>query len=258
LTWTPPRIHRNLDDPITGFQVLGERNSGTNYVTQLLLANLRGVERRLAFGWKHGFIDRRVAAEAGLLTILVVRHPLRWIQSVHARPLDLSTAMQGLGFGDFIRHEWQGAFTTDAGDEQPSRADMVPHVGGNYPNACALRNAKLAYLREMATLPGRFAMLRFEDVNRNPRGTIRALADGFDLALGRFRAVKGFKGRPHAPYVPKPMPPTPAADMAFLRAELDHAQEAELGYVLEDVPRFDGLAPWDMRSLRSLWRSRAR
>ena len=254
MRWKPPRIHRNLDDPVTGFQVLGERSSGTNYVTQLLLANLQGVERHPAFGWKHGFIDRRVAAEPGLLTVLVTRHPLRWLQSIHVRPLDLAASMRGLPFGAFIRHEWQGAFKDDNGGEKPSHADMVPHVGGNYPDAISLRNAKLAYLAEMAEMPGRLAILRFEDANCDPQATLLALAAGFELSLGPFRPVRHFKGKSASAYVPKQMPAVTAPDLTFIRERLDHAQEARLGYDLDDVPRFDGLPAWDLRSLRSLWR----
>ena len=254
MRWRAPEMFRNLDGPVTGFQVLGERSSGTNYVTQLLKANLPELENRRPYGWKHGFIDRRVAAEPGLLTVLVTRHPLRWLQSVHARPLDLSAATSGLSFSRFIRHEWQGAFAKPGGEE-PSTADMVPHLGGNYPNPLALRNAKLGYLREMSAMPARLAILRFEDANRSPRRTLAALAEGFALSPGPFTPVQGFKGKPGALYAPRQMPPVSSWDLDFITAELDHGQEAAFGYRLDTVPHFDGLPPWDRRSLVSLLRA---
>lgn len=254
MIWRPPRTFRNLDDPVTGFQVLGERSSGTNYVTQLLLRNLAGeVPRRLDYGWKHGFIDRRVAAEEGLLTLIVHRHPIRWIQSLHARPHDLSLAMKGLPFGAFIRHEWQGAFQKPQGEE-PSTADLSPKGKQPYPNPLRLRSAKISYLEELAGMPGRIAYLRFEDANRDPRATLEALGAAFGLSLRRFQPVTTYKGITRAKYAPKPMPPIAEEDMRFIRGELDLELEAGIGYRLEDVPRFDGLPGWDPRSLRTLAR----
>lgn len=256
MDWRPPRIFRNLDDPVTGFQVLGERSSGTNFVTQLLLRNLDGgVAEAAPYGWKHGFIDRRVAGEKGLLTLVVYRHPIRWLQSVHARPLHLSRRMGGLSFDDFIRHEWQGAFAAEDGTEEPSTADMEPKSKRPFPDPLKLRNAKIAYFEEMAAMPGRIAFLRYEDANRDPQATLAALAQGFGLSLKPYQPVETFKGTGHSPYVPKQFPPVAQADLAFIRAELDLGQESRIGYRLEDLPRFDGLAAWDPRSLRSLARA---
>ncbi len=253
MKWQPPRMARNLDDPITGFQVLGERSSGTNFVTQLLLRNLDGVARTPVYGWKHGFIDRRVAQTDGLLTVLVYRHPLRWLQSLHARPLDLSQAMRGLGFSDFIRHEWQGAFKKDWGEE-PSTADMEPKTKVNFGNPLKLRSAKVAYFEEMAEMPARMVWLRYEDVNRDPKATLEALAAGFGIRLKPYTPVETFKGITTSPYIPKQLPPISAPDLAFIAEQLDTAQEARIGYSLDDTPRFDGLPAWDIRSVRSVAR----
>jgi len=254
MSWRPPRIHRNLPDPITDYAVLGERNSGTNYVDKLLAANLGGeVTPSGVYCWKHGFIDRRVAATEGLLTVVVYRHPVRWLQSLHNKPLELSARMHDLSFGGFIRHEWQGAFARDGGEE-PSTADMDPKARTNYPNALRLRAAKIAYLEEMAGMPGRLAFLRFEDANRNPRAVLAALGRAFDLPLKPFAPVQAFKGSARRAYVPRLMPAPKAADMTFIRTELDEALERRIGYQVDSPPRFDGLAPWDHRALRATLR----
>ncbi len=252
MPFQPPRTHRNLADPITAFQVLGERNSGTNFLTQLVLANVTDIERRTKFGWKHGFVDRRTAATPGFLTLVIYRHPLRWLQSVHLRPLELSSAVKSLDFSEFLRHEWQGAFHRDDGTEDPSTADMVPHTHDrNYPNPIALRNAKIRWLEEMATMPGQIAYCRYEDVNRNPRAMLEALSQAFDLRLGPYRVIERYKGRGDRRYLPKRLPQVAPADIAFIDAELDHPQEAGIGYRLADVPWFDGLPAWDRRALRA-------
>jgi hypothetical protein len=98
--------------------VVGERNSGTNYVDQLIAANLdvtmvAGViperyalaAQRLPWGareraidawfaatrtvWKHGLLDERAAfrlAGRGHHIVAVVKHPLAWAVSMHRRP----------------------------------------------------------------------------------------------------------------------------------------------------------------------------
>lgn len=258
MTWQQPRMSRTIDDPVTGFQVLGERSSGTNFITQLFLRNFGGLERTPVYGWKHGFIDRRLSPTPGLLTVLVYRHPLRWLQSIHARPLDLSRGMQRLGFSEFIRHEWQGAFKLPDGEE-PSTADMDPKKKTNFANALLLRNAKIAYFEEMAhILPSRMVYVRFEDMNRDPVRTLASIAEYFELKMNAFTPVETFKGITESRYVPKQMPRISASDMTFIRSQLDLEQEAAIGYDLARYPRFDGLATTDPRSLRSLARIRPR
>lgn len=257
MIWQPPRMHRNLGDPVTRFQVLGARNSGTNFVSRLVERNFEGLEPAKVYRWKHGFVDRRLAAQPGLLTLVVYRHPIRWIQSVHHRPLNLGAEMHGLPFGAFIRHEWRGVFP-DADGEREARLDLDPKTRARFPNALALRNRRIGYLERLAGMPGQVAFLRFEDVNRDPRATLAALARGFELSARPFTGVKGWKGFGERAYVPRQMPPVRPDDMAFIRAELDLAQEARIGYRLEDLPRFDGLPAWDSRSLRSLARAALR
>jgi len=255
MRWQPPRTIRTLDDPVSGFQVLGERNSGTNFVSRLLAENLgNSVVPRDIYGWKHGFIDRRYAPDPGLLTVLVYRHPLRWLQSVHQKPLNLAKSMQGLSFSEFLNHPWQGAFLRDDGTEDPSTADMEPKTKATFANPMRARTAKIAYFEKMAEMPARMVYLRFEDVNRDPQSTLAAIAEAFDLQLRPFMPVEGFKGQARKPYIPKLMPNAAAADLARIRAELDLKQEAQIGYSLEDLPQFDGLPFWDNRSLRAISR----
>lgn len=96
--------------------VVGERNSGTNYIDQLLGANLdvemvTGVipgrlstaAQRLSWGpreraidawfaatrtvWKHGLLDDTAFRRRGDATVVaVVKHPLAWAVSMHRRP----------------------------------------------------------------------------------------------------------------------------------------------------------------------------
>jgi len=259
MDWKPPRFHNAHVGPVRQFQVLGERNSGTNFVASLLRANLSGdiVEGR-PYGWKHGFIDRRVVETPDLLTVVVYRHPVRWLQSVHAKPLELTDNFKGLSFEAFLKTPWTGGFQKPGGAKEPSTADLEPQTGRVFPDPMAARRAKISYLEEMQQMAGRVAFLRFEDANRDPKRTLERLCAIFDLPRGPYRPVSGFKGT-GGRYLPKHIRPPSSAHMAHISARLDHALEARLGYDLNDIPAFDGLSPWDRRSLKSrfrdLWRS---
>ena len=139
----PVRIVRNRSEPVDRFQVMGDRNSGTNYVTALIRANLPELQETDELGWKHGFFDRRRADAPGLLTVVFYRHPVRLLQSVHRRPWEVSRRMQGLSFGDFIRATWEPAWITTADDgtvtEHPIQGDMYPRTARRFENILAMR-----------------------------------------------------------------------------------------------------------------------
>lgn len=250
-TWLHPRCSRENNSPVRQFQVLGERNSGTNFVSSLMQRNFgEKIEDARPYGWKHGFIDRRVVATPGLLTLVVYRHPLRWLQSVHAKPLELTKNFQTLRFEDFLETPWTGGFQRENGPMEPSTADLEPETGRVFPTPMAMRSAKIAYLEAMKGMGGQVCFLRFEDVNHRPKSSISAIADHFSLPLGGFEGVHGFKGG-KGRYLPKLMPRPNDLEMAKIRAGLDQDLEASIGYDLEDVPDFDGLTPWEPRSIRA-------
>ena len=71
--------------PVTRFQVVGERSSGTNYVKRLLGRNT-GLKPTEALGWKHGG-PQALAIPADLLVVICVRHAGDWARSMHRGPL---------------------------------------------------------------------------------------------------------------------------------------------------------------------------
>ncbi len=68
----------------TGFEVLGERNSGTNFVKATMKRNL-ALEPSDLLGWKHGF-PHMLAVPKRMLVVAVVRGALDWSRSMHAKP----------------------------------------------------------------------------------------------------------------------------------------------------------------------------
>ena len=66
--------------PVGRYQVLGERSSGTNYLSALLRLNTLA-EPTTDYGWKHGFIQFQAVLRTDLL-VVVVREPLSWLRSM--------------------------------------------------------------------------------------------------------------------------------------------------------------------------------
>ena len=251
------RFHRNLQHPIDRFQVLGDRCSGTNFISHLIERNFPGISRSGDLDWKHGFIDRRICANPGLLTAIVYRHPVRWIQSVYANPYEVAPSQSQLPFDAFIRAEWNPVWFERKKDGSvtyiPIQGDMYPHTTTPFENICRMRSVKVKYLEEIASLPSQVVYLRYEDANRRPRRFIRELATAFGLEPARsFRPVREYKGVRAIRYRPARYPELAPSDLAFLQSELDLEQEVRIGYNLHAPAPMDGLMPWARPALRGI------
>lgn len=85
-------------------KVYGERNSGTNYITQLLLNNLVGIEIPPSLinrgtGWKHGEPQPKLFNKKNTLFVCVVRDIEGWLNAMYHRPYHLNKVK---GFNNFI------------------------------------------------------------------------------------------------------------------------------------------------------------
>ena len=232
----PPRV------PVTRFQVLGERSSGTNFVKRLLGRNssLRPTED---LGWKHGF-PHATAIPADLAVICMVRRADTWALSMHAKPWHTTPAMQALDFPSFIRAPWHTVIDRPRyfpGAEAaglvglPLQHDRNPLTGDVFPNLFALRRAKLhcllSYLRRDCTA----ILLCMETAQAAPEATVDALLTGLGQPprQSAFAPVHKRLGSKFLPAIEN-RPPTPksmgAPGLAFLRRQLDLKLEAALGY----------------------------
>lgn len=224
----------------TGFQVLGERSSGTNLLHRLVLRNT-GLLPREDLGWKHGF-PSALAVPPDLAVLCAVRAPEPWALSMFAKPWHTVPALQALGFSDFIRAPWEttvdraryfGGAQSLVG--QPLLPDRDPVTGAMPGNLFALRRAKLRALLSYAVRARCFALVRTETLQADPEATLQALSAGLGLPPrdGAFRGVTRRLGSKFKPAVAA-RPPAPAAmapaDRAFMRAELDPGVERSLGY----------------------------
>ncbi|THH38800.1 hypothetical protein E4Z66_04365 [Aliishimia ponticola] len=235
-------LHLATDQPITRYQVLGERSSGTNFAKRLLGRNtdLKPTE---ALGWKHGF-PHALAIPPDLLVIGVVRSAKSWALSMHAKPWHAGPDLQALPLSDFLRAPWDsyvdrpryfdGAAAAGIVG-QPLQYDRHPLTGARFDNLFALRRAKLAGLLSYAERGCNFALLRMEDMTAQPEATLDKLLSALPNSkrAESFRPVIKRLGSKFKPAIPA-RPDTPKAlsedDLDFLRAETDKTQEAILGY----------------------------
>lgn len=232
---------RTNDLPLAGFQVLGERNSGTNFAKVLLKRNfdLKPVE---AYGWKHGF-PHAVAYRPDILYVVVFRNAMSWARSMFEKPWHSMEQMQALPFGEFIRAPWHTTidrchyFGLDRNSplmDEPLQLDRHPISGKPFENIFALRNAKTEAFLGMAHRCANVVFVRHEQMAEQSEEMIEHLRSGFDLGHSKpFSAINRRLGSRFAPHIknrpPRPEEITPA-DRAFIRDSLDLKQEARLGY----------------------------
>lgn len=239
---------------VNSVYTFGERNSGTNYVQSLIVKNcvashsgrrLIGKDNHTLLGWKHGF-PMMLGAPHDVLAVVVHRAPLAWLHSMCRTPWHAAAHLHQLPFSQFIRQEWL-AVVDDTGfgvtEDAPIwhrelMTERDPQTGLRFANVMRLRTAKNS---GFATLDHRFAnVLRvtYESVLANPKGFLDALCATYALTrLPKFDPVIHDRATPaRGAYLPKAVPPICAADLDFIRAELDLKAERALGYTL-DAPQ---------------------
>ncbi|GGX46959.1 hypothetical protein GCM10007385_13340 [Tateyamaria omphalii] len=235
-------VARTGDTPITRYQVIGERSSGTNFVKRLLGRNtpLKPTED---LGWKHGF-THMMAIPSNLAVIVVVRRADTWARSMFSKPWHTTPAMQAMTFSEFIRAQWDTiidrpryfeGLVPEGSVGQPLQHDRHPATGAHFETLFALRTAKL---NAMLSLLGRgctCAILRMEDTQDQPQATLAALMSCLGAAQphAEYRPVIKRLGSKFKPAVmDRPaLPDTWSdADMDHLRASIDTDLEARLGY----------------------------
>ncbi len=235
-------VWRPYDRPITRFQVIGERSSGTNFAKRLLGRNT-DLTPTEALGWKHG-PPAALGIPADCAVILCVRRADNWARSMHAKPWHASPALQSLEFSDFIRARWDTRIDRPRyfGDAlmkgmrgQPLQPDRDPDTGAPFENLFALRQSKMRSMLSYAARGCTFVLLRMEDMIAHPETTLATVQDALGLPASNtpFRPIEKRLGSKFKPAIAL-RPATPdrinETDMAFLRASVDAEVEAALGY----------------------------
>jgi|GEM_PF-247725 len=273
-------MSRTSDVPVTTYQVLGERSSGTNYVDKLVGQNF-DVRSENLFQWKHGYPITHFIPRSALV-IVCFREPIDWLASMHRKPWHAPDHFWNMPYSEFLRAPWHtqvddwtvrddlrelrrlehparylagrfwNHFIRDrfpihrgwvkASDQVHKSAfglalqhDRHPVDGTVFANILQLRNAKTRGFLSLRNRGCNHVFVRFEVVRENPEAFLAALGKEFDLAVQKtFTPVDKWMGT--LPDNQKPQTGTtktaPSADdLAFIRRELDHEIEREVGYL---------------------------
>ena len=101
--------------PITRFQVMGERCSGTNYLHSLMINNTT-LQRSEYLGWKHSFASAQFIPR-DLLPIVVFRNPNAWIKSMFRKPWHRAEGVRELPFSEWLRKPFTTSIDHDLWNE---------------------------------------------------------------------------------------------------------------------------------------------
>lgn len=234
--------NRRAPTPLARYQVLGERSSGTNFVSRLLGRN-SSMRPATDLGWKHGF-PREAPVPADLGVICMTRRADDWALSMHRKPWHAPPELQALEFGDFIRAPWETVVDRPRYFTAAMRAgplggplllDRDPETGAAFADLFALRTAKMRAMLGYMSRDCTCVLLSVETAQAEPEATLDALlyVMGHPPRSTPYRRVVKRLGSRFKPAIPE-RPKTPArmgkAGRRFMRARLDPELERQLGY----------------------------
>lgn len=177
-------------------QILGERNSGTNYLASLLSKNIPTIEIVNSFGFKHWFIkdhyprsapnnstdfecSRSLEQSDDTLFLVITRNPFNWLQSMAINPYHAPDHM-GLDFSEFIRKPWACYEPARANSKWPVSDDGIYYIE-EAENILALRSMKIQHWLNLRQRVKNIAFINYESLYAN-LNTLENIAARFDLA----------------------------------------------------------------------------
>jgi len=227
------------------FTIFGERSTGTNFAEALLERNFPDLKRVRTFPWeKHTYVTTPIA-KPSTLAIVVVREPIRWMQSLYRNPHQVGPWKKDLTFSDFIRHEWTSVFDGWLFPRQNSfgaggnelMLDRHPLTGAKPRNIVELRNWKMQSYDRVPALYQNWAFLRYESLCDAPEQFLEEIANTygikgtavFENEIEDVSRVASDSTRGKAPY-----PEVTSQDLEFILGEIDDKQERRFGYLYSD------------------------
>ena len=174
--------------------IMGERNSGTNFLRQALKKNTDlKVRNGYRDSWKHGFLrEEKISPE--YLFVFIFKDPFSYILSLYRRPHEINyrcvskcnlcdqcSEHERLTLGRFIRHEYysirgrttgQLPGTNSVGEEVLSERNFNLASRPRYPNALQMLSDKYRNWMAVAELTSNVLYVSFEDLIADPQVTL--------------------------------------------------------------------------------------
>ena len=180
---------------LKNFTVLGERNSGTDIIKQLILTHFE-LPYTQEFGSTHffGFYGYKSMFTDATLFISIVREPVDWIHAFYRNPQYIPAKNHDLS--NFLTSPFYSIWTNSIRPNSilttnslaSQTFESIIHEDRNiitnktYKNIFELRKVKTEYLTE--TLPKivkHCIIIRYEDLIENPQCIIKQIQDQYNL-----------------------------------------------------------------------------
>ena len=171
------------------FKIYGERNSGTNYLYNLIRKNFNlkylGHHWDSPFQWKHDLINYEQFKEEDYLAdktmfLCIYKNPYSWALSMHYKPHHMShLAKKNISMESFLNRGW---------NEEAKFASLHERRGTisinlqKYNHVFDLRYKKLDSHLNIKDHVKYFHSTGYEDLLKNPNGVLNVLADNFKLS----------------------------------------------------------------------------
>lgn len=178
-------------------KIFGERNTGTNYLENILELNLNVIllpssaaeipflfkfewYKNLFFlltenqnlGWKHSRPNKEIVInhlkhDSQLLIFFLVKNPYSFLLSLHKRPYH-NESKKGLKFQNFLSDKW----------ETVSREKAIKA----FDNPIEMWNDKVkSYLEILNLFPNQVQLIRYEDLIENPNKILELISTNFNV-----------------------------------------------------------------------------
>jgi hypothetical protein len=152
------------------FTILGERNSGTNYLEKIIKNNYH-LDATWEYGWKHFFGFSDYSNQENVYFFGIVRNFKDWANSTFQRPYHLQRDLRSnpenylnLSFWSYF-DEYRGPNTTE-GEEILEDRNM--YTKERYKNIFESRETKLKFLiDEMPKKVNNYILIKYEDLLGN-------------------------------------------------------------------------------------------
>lgn len=221
-------------------QLFGERCTGTNYVSKLIVRNTNIVFRPMA-GYKHSFptIDRFDG-----LVVIVTRNVYDWVRSLHLNPWG-ANQLRGLSLDEFLRAPWVVYYDAIATDDPALigtelTSERCPDTQEPFTNVMKLRSSKYAHWLRFGARSNGYLIVQQEYAYSHAWQLIDSLNSFTGVEVkDEFTPVTDYKGRAtNGPYIPKNYQPLTNDQVDWINSQLDGVIEDALGYKLQRHDRF--------------------
>lgn len=252
---------------ISGVQVFGERNSGTNYVRKLIKENISELDilgGNKGFGWKHGDLgkpwcfyknpstkfchdikDYKNESDEALF-VVVYRNPFIWLRSMHKQPHHAPTVYKK-PFSEFLECKWESYYGwegVDLSNNEKERLKIVKkdNLFEEFDNVIDLRNKKTRLFEEFKYRVKNVVYVNYELVASNPSKFLSKITTvyGLDGNKGGYKNISEDKFG-FGDYKPKKYPLYSQSDMKVVLKYLDKIQEKSIGYTIPQKARSDSV-----------------